>query len=297
MPIPSPGLLAQISGGIQGRFQRGLDLASVWYNRVAEVVPSTKKFEIYPFIGDTPALEKWIGTRQAKQLTAYNFTIDNDHYEGTLKINKDQVEDNDLAGFYPMAERLGRAAGKHPDALMATLIEAGFATACYDGEYFFDTDHPGPSGNQSNKGTTALSATSYATARAAMGNYVNDAGKKLGIVPDLLVVPPALETVGRQILNADYISVTGGSTESNVWKGSADLLVVPELADANNWYLFATKQLMPALIYQARKDPVITPRVAMTDDNVFWMNEFVWGVDMRGAAGYGAWQCAFGAAV
>ena len=53
-----------------------------------------------------------------------------------------------------------------------------------------------------------------------------DYGRPLGIKPNLLVVPPALESAGRKILNSENAS--GG--ETNEWKGTAELLVVPWLA-------------------------------------------------------------------
>jgi phage major head subunit gpT-like protein len=37
---------------------------------------------------------------------------------------------------------MGQAAAVHPDELVFALLAAGFATACFDGQYFFDSDHP-----------------------------------------------------------------------------------------------------------------------------------------------------------
>lgn len=71
-----------------------------------------------------------------------------------------------------------------------------------------------------------LNSANYATARAALTGMKGDYGRPLGIVPNLLVVPPALEQAGRQLLNSEY--GTGGVT--NEWKGTAELLVVPWLA-------------------------------------------------------------------
>lgn len=71
-----------------------------------------------------------------------------------------------------------------------------------------------------------LNAANYAIARAGIMNMKGDHGRPLGLVPNLLVVPPSLESNGRQILNSEY--GTGGVT--NEWKGTAELLVVPWLA-------------------------------------------------------------------
>jgi len=37
---------------------------------------------------------------------------------------------------------MGRAAAEFPDQLVFDLLAAGFTTECYDGQNFFDTDHP-----------------------------------------------------------------------------------------------------------------------------------------------------------
>ena len=293
----TPGLLAQVTTGIQGRFMRGLENADVFYPKVSMVTGSNTHTEVYPFLGNIPALEEWVGERQSKGLKAYDFAIKNRHFEATLKVNRDQVEDNQLGGFYPMAELLGRRAAQHPDELISALIEGGFTGISYDGSTFFSTTHPVGSATASNRTTSALDATSYAAARAAMMNFTDDQGKKLNIRPNLLIVPPALETTGRLLLNADFISVSSGSTQNNVWKGSADLLVVPQLTDATNWYLLDTSAGIPPFILQVRKQAQIVPRTNMSDDNLFWQNEFVYGVDWRGEAGYGAWQAAYGAIV
>lgn len=82
------------------------------------------------------------------------------------------------------------------------------------------------------KSTQALTATYYGNARAAMMGLENADGRKLGIRPNLLVVPPSLEATALELLKAQFIigDGTAGGSKSNVWQGSAELLVVPELA-------------------------------------------------------------------
>lgn len=58
-----------------------------------------------------------------------------------------------------------------------------------------------------------------------MQNMRGDYDHRLGIKPATLVVPPALERQARQLIVADRD--TYGAT--NVWAGSADLIVTPWL--------------------------------------------------------------------
>ena len=71
-----------------------------------------------------------------------------------------------------------------------------------------------------------LTAESYAAARAAMMSFRGDYGRPLGIVPDTLAVPPALEGAARKILVNDRNDA--GAT--NEWAGTAKPLTVPFLA-------------------------------------------------------------------
>jgi phage major head subunit gpT-like protein len=77
-----------------------------------------------------------------------------------------------------------------------------------------------------------LNAITYAATRAAMMSVKNADGRPLGIKPNLLLVPPALEAQAREILQAQFIvgDPTNGGYKTNIWQGTADLLVVPELA-------------------------------------------------------------------
>jgi phage major head subunit gpT-like protein len=77
----------------------------------------------------------------------------------------------------------------------------------------------------------SLNATNYAAARTAMMSVSNAEGRPLGITPSLLMVPPSLEAQAREILQAQFIigDPTAGGSRTNIWQGTADLLVAPEL--------------------------------------------------------------------
>jgi phage major head subunit gpT-like protein len=81
------------------------------------------------------------------------------------------------------------------------------------------------------KSTQALTPTYYAAARAAMMGLTNADGRKLGVKPTLLVVPASLEGTARELLNAQFVigeTAVGGS-KTNIWQGTAQLLVCPDL--------------------------------------------------------------------
>ena len=78
-------------------------------------------------------------------------------------------------------------------------------------------------------------------------------------------------------------------------KGTAELLVAPELADKkDSWFLLCTNRYLKPIIFQNREKIKIIPKIREDDDNVFMRKEYIWGIDARYNAGYGFWQMAYG---
>ena len=170
------------------------------------------------------------------------------------------------------------------------LLAGGFSEKCYDGQPFFSDAHKVGKKTVSNKTTAKLSMESYIAARASMMSLTNSKGRALNLVPNLLVVPPALEAAARDILVADYINGT-----KNTMQGTAKPLVVPQLAGHDSaWYLLCASRPIRPLIWQQRKKPKFVSKTAETDDNVFMRKTFLYGADYRGNAGFGFWQMAYG---
>ena len=59
-----------------------------------------------------------------------------------MAIGRDEIEDEEIGVYAPIFTEMGQAAAEHPEELVFDLLAAGFASLCYDGQNFFDTDHP-----------------------------------------------------------------------------------------------------------------------------------------------------------
>lgn len=46
--------------------------------------------------------------------------------------------------FKPLIAEMGLTARQHPEELVFGLLAKGFTETCYDGQYFFDAEHPIP---------------------------------------------------------------------------------------------------------------------------------------------------------
>ncbi|MDI3547894.1 MAG: hypothetical protein PWR10_1546 [Halanaerobiales bacterium] len=116
--------------------------AETYREKVATEVPSTTRENAYKWLGSFPRLREWIGERQVKQLAAHDYAIKNKSFEATIEVDRDDIEDDQYGIYRPMIEEMGRAAKAHPDILVFEVLNKGFENFCYDGQYFFDTDHP-----------------------------------------------------------------------------------------------------------------------------------------------------------
>lgn len=192
------------------------------YSTVAMTVPSTTAMNEYPRLDDMPGIREWIGERLVNRLSAQTYTIRNRKFEKTIAILKDQIDDDQIGIFAPIAGQMGLDAANFPDTLVWPLLAAGDSTVCYDGQYFFDTDHPG---YDANGGVTSVA------------NFASGGG-------------PA-------------------------------------------WYLIDDSQVVKPIVYQQRQPFSLTQLFDDKDPNVFWRDEYVWGIKGRSNAGYGLWQLAY----
>jgi phage major head subunit gpT-like protein len=295
MLINQPTLEA-INKGFSRRFQDAFTGQKPMYPMICTEIPSAAKEEVHGFLDRIPKAREWLGERVINNLAAREFAIKNRHFENTFAVDRDDIEDDRIGIYNPSLDMLGQDAAMYPDDLILALLEAGTTGLCYDGQYFFDTDHPkniddATAGTQANLfTTTALNATNYGAKRAAMRKLVGADGRPLGVNPTHLIVPPALEETARLILNGDFVpNAAGTASETNVWKGTANLVVWDRLTSDSTWYLVDQSKPIRPFIFQNRKPPEFTYLTQPTADNVFMQKKFLYGYDARGNAGYALW--------
>jgi phage major head subunit gpT-like protein len=134
--------LAILFRAFNAAFQRGFNNVAPMWPKVATEVPSTTGTEDYGWLGEIPGMREWLGDRVVHNLSQSNYSIKNKKFELTVGVPEDKLEDDTYGVYAPMMESLGQSAHRHPDELIWALLAAGFSTACSDGQYFFDTDHP-----------------------------------------------------------------------------------------------------------------------------------------------------------
>ena len=77
-----------------------------------------------------------------------------------------------------------------------------------------------------------LTSANYEAARVQMTSFLRDNGQPWNLVPDLLLVGSSNEGNARTIINGQTIVVStdnGAAAPSNIWNGTADILMTPRI--------------------------------------------------------------------
>lgn len=138
----NPSSLDLVYKGFQTIFNEAREGTPSYFEQVAMTISSTAADETYGWIASVPGMREWLGQRQIKNLSASKYTIINKLFESTVSVKRTSIEDDRLGVYKPAFAELGGMSRRHPDQMIFDLLKSGFTTKCYDGEFFFDTDHP-----------------------------------------------------------------------------------------------------------------------------------------------------------
>jgi phage major head subunit gpT-like protein len=285
--------LSDVFVGFNTMFHNAFEAAPKTHDRYAMVVPSDGETESYKWLGQVPRVRQWIGDRTFDQLRAYKYNITNVTWESGIEVERDDIEDDKLGLVAPRIKDLATVAQESYCDLIFDLCTTGFTQTCYDGQFFFDTDHSDAgSANQGNKATASLDdAGAFDTAFAAMMAYKAENGVRLNIRPTHLVVPPQLRSTAMTIVGNQFLA--NGASNPNY--GVVELVVEPRLADyPTRWFMFDLSKTIKPFVLQVRRPFEFIAMDAPTDESAFMRNKFRYGVSARHNAGYGLWQCAYG---
>ncbi|MBN4065652.1 Mu-like prophage major head subunit gpT family protein, partial [Desulfocapsa sp. AH-315-G09] len=245
---------------------------------------------------------KWLGEKTVKSLAAFKYTLTNDDFEATVEVDRNNIEDDQIGIYGPMAMEAGSSSRTWPDEIVGEIANGSFVNKCYDGQYFCDTDHPvgdgeGGTVSFSNKGTAVLSTATlaaakagYGAARIAMRKCVDDEGRPLGVKPTVLMVPPALEDEANALMTVDRLE----DGKANIFKNTAKVVVNDQLTSDTAWFLLDTSRAVKPFVFQQRKKPVFVQQIDPEADDVFMRKKFKFGAEARGKAGYALWQLCYG---
>lgn len=123
-------------------YEAGALAAKPMKDRIAMTVKSSAKEETYGWLGNYNSLREWVGQKVLNNLVVSGFSIKSRTFENTVTVPREDIEDDRIGIFSGVFKMMGQDASLHPDELVFELIRKGTTQQCYDGQFFFDTDHP-----------------------------------------------------------------------------------------------------------------------------------------------------------
>jgi phage major head subunit gpT-like protein len=229
-------------------------------------------------------MREWIGPRVAQNLSEHEYTLSNKSYESTVEVDRDHIEDDNL-GIYSsiMMPQLGEAARKHPQRLLVSALQG--SPLAFDGLSLFNDAHltyNATTTTYDNNFALALTGDNFNTVWSTMCAYVGEDGEPLGVMPNLLIVPPQLKKAALDIMSASLTVGTNVAGGTNSLQGWCEVLVCPELANqATTWYLADTSKAIKPFIFQMRRPVEFVARDNAADPKVFEQKKFTYGCEGR----------------
>lgn len=253
-------------------------------------VNSTASEESYAWLGDVPGVREWIGDKSLGGLADYDYAIKNKNWYDGFSIDRNELEDEQISAILPRVETVAMSVAKWPWELVTDLLINGITGLAYDGSAFF-ANRTAPNDNLlAGTGTTlAQVKADIQAARAAMMKFTSNSGRVMGLMMDTIVCPPELEATILEAVESSNIITTGqGATVNPVSRWIKNVIVSPELSDANDWYGFAAGMPLKPFIFQSRT----RPETVIDDTQVKKNRKIDYSAELRGNAGYGFYQMA-----
>jgi phage major head subunit gpT-like protein len=143
-----------------GRFYATLEAdADTYVNQLAFPVNSDQASETYGWLGQTPMMSEWKGQRRLNSMRVNEYTLKNIEYDTGLEVDVRDLRRDKTGQIMVRIDELAAKTNRFKAKLLSEKIIVGESTTCYDGQYFFDTDHSeGNSGSQSNDIPVNISA-------------------------------------------------------------------------------------------------------------------------------------------
>ena len=147
------------SRAIIGSFYKTLraNSGASWVDPLSMLFTSDQDAETYKWLGQSPSMREWVGGRNAKGFQENGLSITNKHYEATVEYLVRELNRDKTGQMLVRIRELAQRTNSHWASLLSTLILNGTSTVCYDGQFFFDTDHT--EGNNTTSQSNDISTT------------------------------------------------------------------------------------------------------------------------------------------
>lgn len=282
-----------------------------WIDGISNLFTSDQASEDYKFLGQSPAMQEWIGGRKAKGFSGQGLTIVNKHYEATIEVTKRDIRRDKTPQLQARISEFADRAQTHWASLLSTLLINAPSTVCYDGQYFFDTDHSeGDSGTQDNDIAVDISTLPAAVHGVVTAPSVEEMQQAIlkGIAQILsfkddkgepmnenaraftVVVPVGLYLVAVAAVSTLTTMALQQNLNPNLIAGlTVNVQMNARLTWTDSFAIFRTDSPIKAFIRQTEQENELKAKAEGSEfefDNDAWQ----FGIDNWRGVGYGYWQ-------
>lgn len=142
MPVLTQAQIDNLKTTLIARWNHGLTLSKEDWKLIAKLVTSNGASNTYAWLTQFPAFREWVGSRLHKTVAERAYQVMNRKFEVTVDVPIDDIDDDQTGQYGTLAEGGGQSSVDLKNDLVYQALAAGFTSECYDGQYFFDTDHP-----------------------------------------------------------------------------------------------------------------------------------------------------------
>ena len=180
-----------------------------------------------------------------------------------VTVSRETIVNDDLFAIKQIPTKLAVAAAYTLAEFVYAFLSAN--PNIYDGNALFTSGAP-----HSNLGSAALSTATMQSGVTAMREQTNFAGKRLGLRPSFLIVPPELEFVAMVVTKS--AGVPGSvNNDINPMLGYVTPIVSPQLSNTSQWFFAADPKVIDT-IEVGFVGGQVNPALFVQDQPLFGLN-------------------------
>ena len=173
---------------------------------------------------------------------SYNKTFRMIKYAKMIAISKEMIREEKWGLINKSVQSIGRAAKETQMVNAFNVFNGAFSsslTPAFDGVALISASHPSLVGNQSNTlaAQSDLSDTSLKEAERVFRKVQDERGKRLNILPKVLLVAPDNSHTARELTLSPFLPGTANNNINSI--GKYQTIDSPYLTDADAWFLLA----------------------------------------------------------
>jgi phage major head subunit gpT-like protein len=256
-------------------------------------------------------MRKWVGGRQVNGLSSNGFTILNEPYESTIEFKIRDMRRDKTGQIRARIEEFVDNSLTHWASLLSSLIISAESTVCYDGQYYFDTDHSeGSSGSQDNDIGVDISGLPAAVhgvptapsveefqqsilkGIAQILSFKNDKGQPMNENAQefLVIVPTILYFIAVAAVSSILTAAMAQNLNPNMIAGlKVSVQMNPRLTWTDKFAIFRTDSPIKGLIRQSEQENEVMVKDE-TSEYAMDNKAIQIGIDNSRGVGFGYWQ-------